>query len=172
MGSVVSKTPKRRFPAPRSAGSPSSGASETKPVEPPDVEAAVADLRRKESGGRPPGNLESDLPQLKDSDLASLLDQIGGSIQGRAVAEGPTGKIRARRATEEEKEARLKGRIPIIAVRDILEQQQQANVSGTDLNIPALAQKYGADEETLRKVLRYHRLPILEKLEDGRLIAR
>ncbi|KAK9851336.1 hypothetical protein WJX84_001729 [Apatococcus fuscideae] len=139
MGSVVSKTPKRRFPAPRSAGSPSSGASETKPVEPPDVEAAVADLRRKESGGRPPGNLESDLPQLKDSDLASLLDQIGGSIQGRAVAEGPTGK---------------------------------ANVSGTDLNIPALAQKYGADEETLRKVLRYHRLPILEKLEDGRLIAR
>ena len=32
--------------------------------------------------------------------------------------------------------------------------------------------RYGADEEILRLVLRYHRLPILEQLEDGRLIAR
>lgn len=32
--------------------------------------------------------------------------------------------------------------------------------------------RFGADEETLRRVLRYHRLPNLERLEDGRLIAR
>lgn len=50
-------------------------------------------------------------------------------------------QIRARRATEEEKEARLKGRIPLIALRDIMEQQQQASAAGNELDIPAIAQK-------------------------------
>lgn len=50
-------------------------------------------------------------------------------------------QIRARRATEEEKEARLKGRIPLIVVRDIMEQQQQATAAGNELDIPAIAQK-------------------------------
>lgn len=50
-------------------------------------------------------------------------------------------QIRARRATEEEKEARLKGRIPLIALRDIMDQQQQAAAAGNELDIPAIAQK-------------------------------
>ncbi len=31
--------------------------------------------------------------------------------------------------------------------------------------------RYGADEAVLEKVLRYHRLPVLEQLDDGRMIA-
>ena len=50
-------------------------------------------------------------------------------------------QIRTKRATEEEKEARLKGRIPLTAVRDVLELQQQAVAAGQPLDIPALARK-------------------------------
>lgn len=60
----------------------------------------AADLRLKEASGRPPDHLENDQPQVKDTDFATLLDNIGGSIQGRAVAEGPTGKVRMISATD------------------------------------------------------------------------
>lgn len=59
----------------------------------------AVDLRLKEASGRPPDHLENDQPQVKDTDFATLLDNIGGSIQGRAVAEGPTGKVRLISAT-------------------------------------------------------------------------
>ena len=88
--------------------------------------------------------------------------------------------MKRKRATKEEKEAALVGRLDPPALRAIfeeclhMEQQQKNNVEGVKgrVDLSALARKYGANEDVLAETLRYCWMVPVERASDGRLIAK
>lgn len=77
-----------------------------------------------------------------------------------------------RKKSREEREAELAGRLDTPALKALFEERLRAAAHGRDPPSAAeLAQRYGARQEVLEKVLQHASVPLISEAEDGRLVG-
>ncbi|KAF8061981.1 hypothetical protein HT031_004241 [Scenedesmus sp. PABB004] len=144
MGAAASRT----YAAAEAAARAAPGAARSAGAVARDAELVAAQQAR-----RAPLSLEEEEAlEGKDAELGSLLDRLGGSIQGAAVHVTPTQPLAAAVRSSA-------GRLPAAAVKELFE--LQARAAGGPVDASALLAKYKADPQLVAAVLSHACLPEL-----------
>eukprot|EP00884_Botryococcus_braunii_P014014 jgi/Botrbrau1/22613/Bobra.176_1s0043.1 len=122
------------------------------------------DFREREVIGRGFAESEADPTallseeDLRDRNVAAIWNQMRGSITPHAVAVSDP-KVAMPKQTRTERLAMLKGRLDSRDIRALLREYEERRRLGTP-DFPALAAKFGIDQDLLQKVVRYNRSPL------------
>ncbi|KAA6419912.1 MAG: hypothetical protein FRX49_10102 [Trebouxia sp. A1-2] len=168
MGSASSKAPKRAFPKsqpiPRSVTPTNQTTAQTTPHS---IAQPVQAQQQQTADQENPVDHEQDfllhLKQegVKDADLGSFLDKLGGAIAGKQHGA-------AKKVLHHQKE---EGRLSTAVLRNLFQDVHRMEQTQKQVDLAALANRYGIEKQLLEKVLHFSRIPAIAQQADGRLFG-
>lgn len=175
MGSAASKTPKRAFPKSQPVQRSETPTNHTTAQTTPHRIAQPVQVQQQQTADQEnPVDQEQDfllhLKQegVKDADLGSFLDKLGGAIAGKQVSTLDVKHGAAKKLLHHRKE---EGRLSTAVLRNLFQDVHRMEQNQKQMDLAALANRYGIEKQLLEKVLHFNRIPAITQQADGRLFG-
>lgn len=174
MGSAASKAPKRAFPKTQISQRTEPPGQQTSGQELPSTAGRPDQSQHRPTDQHQQDEVEQDfLKQLKqegvkDAELGSFLDKLGGAIAGTRVSTLDIKPGTAKQPVHQWKEA---GRLDTAAMQRLFQDVHRMEQGQKQVDLEALSQRYGIDISLLDRVIHFNRVPAVTQQPDGSLFG-